>query len=135
MVDQQTAALRARRPRRGAFAGSRRAWFHTAGVDDRDGDHRHSCRFRRSHVREQCKTAIDSYTIDKQKAPQSLDDLVQSGYLKSIPKDPITNRTDTWMPVTSDTLSTIDQSDQGGIDDVHSGAQQTGTDGSSYNTW
>ncbi len=81
------------------------------------------------------RTAIDSYTIDKEKAPQTLDDLVQAGYLKVMPTDPMTHRSDTWMPAQSDTLSTIDQTDQGGIDDVHSGAQQTATDGSSYNTW
>lgn len=43
------------------------------------------------------RTAIDSYTVDKEKAPQSLEDLVQAGYLKSIPIDPITNRNDTWI--------------------------------------
>ena len=79
--------------------------------------------------------AIDSYTVDKQKAPQTLDDLVTSGYLKAIPQDPITGRTDTWMPVTSDVLSSVDETDSGGIDDVHSGAQQTGTDGKAYSTW
>jgi general secretion pathway protein G len=80
------------------------------------------------------RTAIGSYTVDKQKAPQSLEDLVSGGYLKAIPKDPITGRTDTWITAQSDTLSTVDQT-QGGIDDVHSGAQVTATDGSSYNTW
>ena len=45
------------------------------------------------------RTAIDSYTVDKQKAPQTLDDLVQAGYLKAMPKDPITQRTDTWVAV------------------------------------
>jgi general secretion pathway protein G len=80
------------------------------------------------------RDAIDSYTVDKGKAPQSLDDLVQSGYLRAMPKDPFTNRTDTWMPTESDSLSTTDQT-QSGIDDVHSGAQLTATDGSSYNTW
>jgi general secretion pathway protein G len=80
------------------------------------------------------RTAIGSYTVDKQKAPQSLEDLVSGGYLKAIPKDPITGRTDTWITAQSDTLSTEDQT-QGGIDDVHSGAQVTATDGSSYNTW
>lgn len=79
--------------------------------------------------------AIDSYTVDKQKAPQTLDDLVTSGYIKAIPKDPITGRTDTWVPVTSDVLSSVDETDSGGIDDVHSGAQQTGTDGKAYDTW
>ena len=79
--------------------------------------------------------AIDSYTVDKQKAPQALDDLVQSGYLKSMPSDPFTRRSDTWVPSQSDVLSTVDQTDSGGISDVHSGAQLTAADGSSYNTW
>jgi len=80
------------------------------------------------------RTAIDSYTVDKEKAPQSLDDLVQAGYLKSIPKDPITSATDTWITGQSDTLTDINET-QGGIDDVHSGAQSLATDGTSYNTW
>jgi len=80
------------------------------------------------------RQAIDSYTVDKQKAPQSLDDLVQSGYLKVMPIDPFTHRSDTWMPVQSDTLSTLDQT-ASGIDDVHSGSQETAIDGTSYNTW
>lgn len=80
------------------------------------------------------RQAIDSYTVDKEKAPQSLDDLVQSGYLKAVPVDPMTGRDDTWMPDTSDTLMDIDQT-AGGINNVHSGAQGVSTDGSSYNTW
>jgi general secretion pathway protein G len=80
------------------------------------------------------RTAIDSYTVDKQQAPQTLDDLVQAGYLKTMPVDPFTKRSDTWVPVQDDTLSTIDQT-QSGIDDVHSGAQLTASDGTSYNTW
>ena len=81
------------------------------------------------------RVAINSYTVDKQKAPQSLEDLVQAGYLKAVPKDPFTGRTDTWQPVQSDMLSSVDQTDSGGMDDVHSGAQLTAMDGSSYNTW
>ena len=80
------------------------------------------------------RTAIGSYTVDKQKAPQTLEDLVTAGYLKAIPKDPITGRTDTWTTAQSDMMSTVDQTDSG-IDDVHSGAQLTATDGTSYNTW
>src|ERR1700761_522379 len=79
------------------------------------------------------RQAIDSYTVDKAKAPQSLDALAQAGYLKSMPVDPFTHRSDTWMPVQDDTLSSIDQTDSG-IDDVHSGAQQTASDGTSYST-
>jgi general secretion pathway protein G len=81
------------------------------------------------------RDAIGSYTVDKQKAPQSLDDLVTAGYLKAIPVDPFTKRNDTWTTSQSDTLSSVDQTDSGGIDDVHSGAQMTGFDGTSYNTW
>jgi len=80
------------------------------------------------------RSAIDSYTVDKEKAPQGLDDLVQAGYLKSIPKDPITNASDTWITGQSDTLTDINET-QGGIDDVHSGAQNLASDGTSYNTW
>ena len=80
------------------------------------------------------RRAIDSYTVDKQKAPQSLDDLVRAGYLKTMPVDPFTHRSDTWIPVQSDTLNSIDQTEPG-IDDVHSGAQLVGSDGTSYNTW
>jgi len=80
------------------------------------------------------RQAIDSYTVDKAKAPQSLDDLVQAGYLKSMPVDPFTHRSDTWLPATEDTNMSLDQTETG-IDDVHSGAQQTASDGTSYNTW
>jgi general secretion pathway protein G len=80
------------------------------------------------------RRAIDSYTVDKQKAPQSLEDLVQAGYLKSMPVDPFTHRSDTWVPAQSDVLSSVDQTEPG-IDDVHSGAQLVGSDGTAYNTW
>jgi general secretion pathway protein G len=80
------------------------------------------------------RSAIDSYTMDKQKAPQSLDDLVQEGYLKVIPKDPMTQATDSWVTDVSDSLHTLDQTDPG-IDDVHSGSQETGSDGQAYSTW
>jgi general secretion pathway protein G len=80
------------------------------------------------------RAAIDSYTVDKQKAPQTLDDLVQSGYLKVMPVDPFTLRSDTWVPAQEDTLMSLDQT-ASGIDDVHSGAQMSASDGTAYNTW
>jgi len=80
------------------------------------------------------RTAIDSYTADKQKAPQSLDDLITDGYLKSVPEDPMTKSKDTWVTDTSDALSSVDQTDPG-IADVHSGSEETGSDGQPYNTW
>jgi general secretion pathway protein G len=80
------------------------------------------------------RAAIDSYTMDKQKAPQSLDDLVQSGYLREIPVDPMTQSTDTWVPDTSDAMYSLDESESG-IDDVHSGSDEPGSNGQPYNTW
>jgi general secretion pathway protein G len=78
--------------------------------------------------------AIDSYTADKEKAPQSLDDLVQGGYLKKLPVDPMTHSDSTWVPATDDTLENIDQTDPG-INDVHSGSSDTGSDGQPYSGW
>jgi general secretion pathway protein G len=80
------------------------------------------------------RSAIDSYTMDKQKAPQSLDELVQEGYLKAIPDDPMTKSRETWNTDISDSLHTLDQTDPG-IDDVHSGSQETGSDGQPYSAW
>jgi general secretion pathway protein G len=92
---------------------------------------------REAVLREDLQTmrmAIDSYTMDKQKAPQSLDDLVQDGYLKVIPEDPMTHGKDTWVTDTSDTMSSVDETEPG-INDVHSGSDETGSDGQPYNTW
>jgi len=80
------------------------------------------------------RAAIDSYTMDKQKAPQSLDDLVQDGYLKVIPEDPMTHSKDTWVTDTSDAMYSLDQTEPG-IDDVHSGSQDAGSDGQPYSSW
>ena len=80
------------------------------------------------------RSAIDSYTMDKQKAPQSLEDLITDGYLKSIPEDPFTRTKDTWVTDTSDSMHSLDQTDPG-IDDIHSGSQDTGSDGQPYSTW
>ena len=80
------------------------------------------------------RAAIDSYTMDKQKAPQSLDDLVQEGYLKVIPEDPMTHSTSSWVTDTSDAMHSLDETDSG-VDDVHSGSDEAGSDGQPYNTW
>ncbi len=80
------------------------------------------------------RKAIDSYTVDKQKAPQTLDDLVTAGYLKSIPVDPITRRSDTWLTAQDDAMYDLNQTDPG-ITNVHSGAQELAMDGTSYSTW
>ncbi len=80
------------------------------------------------------RAAIDSYTMDKQKAPQSLDDLVTDGYLKVVPEDPMTHGKDTWVTNTSDNMYSLDETEPG-IDDVHSGSEDTGSDGQPYSSW
>lgn len=80
------------------------------------------------------RSVIDQYTLDKQKAPQSLQDLVDSGYLKTLPLDPFTNSRDSWIPVTDDSVMSPDQS-QPGIIDVHSGSEQKSSEGSAYSSW
>ena len=80
------------------------------------------------------RQAIDSYTMDKEKAPESLDDLVQSGYLKVIPIDPMTHTNATWVTANDDTLMSVDQT-ASGIGDVHSDSGETGTDGKPYSSY
>lgn len=81
------------------------------------------------------RDAIGSYTVDKEKAPQTLDDLVTGGYLRAIPKEPFANSTDCWITTQSDVLGSIDETDSGGIYDVHSCTQKTAMDGSEYSSW
>ena len=82
------------------------------------------------------RTLISQYTLDKQKAPQSLEDLVSAQYLKQIPVDPMTGAADWTADQTpEDMISSPDQQDEGGIDDVHSSSTQIGTTGTAYNTW
>lgn len=80
------------------------------------------------------RQCIDQYTQDKNKAPQSLDDLVSAGYLHALPKDPFTESNQTWEPVMDDSIQQLGQSEPG-IVDVHSGSKLTATDGTAYNTW
>jgi general secretion pathway protein G len=80
------------------------------------------------------RSSIDQYTLDKQKAPQSLEDLVSAGYIKAVPKDPMTNAADTWVTVQEDSLMAIDQTAPGVVD-VHSGSNITSSEGSVYSTW
>jgi len=80
------------------------------------------------------RQAIDQYTQDKNKAPQSLDDLVTAGYLHALPKDPFTSTTESWQPVQEDLVETPDQTEPG-ITDVHSGSNLTSSEGTAYSSW
>ena len=77
---------------------------------------------------------IDQYTIDKQKPPQTLDDLVEAGYLRGgIPADPFTGRNDTWKTDTEDVP--ISEQTGPGLVDVHSGSEENSLDGTPYSSW
>jgi len=75
----------------------------------------------------QLRSVIDQYTLDKTTAPQSLDDLVSAGYLRAVPKDPLTGEAN-WQVDQCETYMSVDQSATG-ICDVHSAA------GEPYSTW
>jgi general secretion pathway protein G len=80
------------------------------------------------------RSLISQYTLDKQKAPQSLEDLVQGGYIKQIPIDPFTGKNDTWTVDQEDYTLSADQQDTG-ITDVHSGSSLISTTGNAYSSW
>ena len=80
------------------------------------------------------RTVIDEYTYDKQKAPQDLRDLVDAGYLRSIPVDPMTGRADTWRVIMEDSLASVNQSEPG-IYQVLSGSTNKSLEGTSYSEW
>jgi general secretion pathway protein G len=83
----------------------------------------------------QLRSLISQYTLDKQKAPQSLEDLVSGGYIKQLPNDPMTGTNSSWtVEQEEDTISSPDQQESG-ISDVHSGSTAASTDGTAYNTW
>ncbi len=82
---------------------------------------------------QEMRKAIDNFTMDKQAAPQSLDDLVPQ-YLHTIPTDPITTNKD-WTPVVDSVVLTPDQASSG-ITDVHSSSDKVSPfENTPYNTW
>ncbi len=80
------------------------------------------------------RTVIDEYTFDKQKAPQTLQDLVDQGYLRAVPVDPITGSDQTWKLIIEDSVTSVSQTDPG-IFDVRSGSDQKSLEGTPYSDW
>jgi general secretion pathway protein G len=94
-------------------------------------------RTKEAALRQQLSTLrqlIDEYTVDKQKAPQALEDLVSGGYLKELPTDPFTGNNTSWHADTDESLQGPDQTESG-IVDVHSGSGGTSLDGTPYSAW
>ena len=79
------------------------------------------------------RNAIDEYSYDKQKAPQQLSDLVSDGYLRDVPKDPITGNND-WKIIMEDASSSVDSSEPG-IFDIRSESPKTSLEGTPYSEW
>jgi general secretion pathway protein G len=80
------------------------------------------------------RQAIDNYTMDKQAAPQSLEDLVQAGYLRKVPVDQITGAAD-WVPQYDSVVLSPDQSSTGMVD-VHSNSPRVSPfENTPYNEW
>jgi general secretion pathway protein G len=80
------------------------------------------------------RTVIDEYTYDKQKAPQSLRDLVEAGYLRQVPVDPFTGSSETWQIIMEDAMTSANQTEPG-IFDVRSGSDKRALDGTPYAEW
>jgi general secretion pathway protein G len=80
------------------------------------------------------RTVIDEYTFDKKKAPQTLTDLVNEGYLRAVPLDPITRSDQTWRIIMEDAVTQVDQT-QAGIFDVRSGSDLKSLEGTLYSEW
>ncbi len=80
------------------------------------------------------RQAIDNYTLDKEAAPQSLEDLESAGYLRSVPTDPITHAKD-WRTEFKDVVLSPDQSTTG-LTDVHSNSEAVSPfEGTPYSSW
>src|SRR5437867_13407653 len=81
------------------------------------------------------RRVIDQYTADKKKSPQSLQDLVDAGYFRQLPEDPITRSNSTWQVVSGSSISSPEQTESG-IVDVHSGSTAISpSEGTPYNQW
>jgi general secretion pathway protein G len=80
------------------------------------------------------RQSIDNYTLDKQAAPQSLDDLAQAGYLRRVPVDPMTGAPD-WVPQYDSVVLSPEQSSTGLVD-IHSNSSRVSPfENTPYNEW
>jgi general secretion pathway protein G len=75
------------------------------------------------------RDAIDKHYADKEHYPENLAALVEGKYLRRVPVDPLTGRSDSWVLVPPENKSL------GGVFDIRSGASGRATDGSAYASW
>ena len=81
------------------------------------------------------RDVIDQYFTDKGKYPATLEDLVEAGYIRKVPVDPITGSSDSWQLEMAEMGEDEGEDAAGGIYDVHSGASGTALDGTNYSEW
>jgi len=82
----------------------------------------------------QMRRAIDAYFADHGKYPESLQELVEAKYLRDIPRDPFTNVQDSWEAVPP-TPTIEGEVAEGGVEDVRSGSDLMGLNGTPYREW
>ncbi len=78
------------------------------------------------------RTVLDQHYADQGIYPQSLEALVEAGYLRHIPTDPFTKTADSWRIVIEENA---DDEEAGGVFDIHSGSDETASDGKLYSEW
>jgi len=78
------------------------------------------------------RSLLDQYAADKQKLPQSLEELVTAGYMREIPKDPVTGQADWTVTTGDDPNSTAGEQ---GVTDVHSASGDVSSEGTPYSEW
>ena len=78
------------------------------------------------------RSLIDQYAADKGRLPQSLDDLVTSGYMREVPIDPFTGQKD-WAITTGEDPNSSEG--EQGMTDVHSASAEVSTEGTAYSEW
>ncbi|MCB1049959.1 MAG: prepilin-type N-terminal cleavage/methylation domain-containing protein [Acidobacteria bacterium] len=81
------------------------------------------------------RLTLDAYHQDKGHFPDSLQTLVDEGYLREMPLDPVTKSHDSWVPVFEENYGDEDSSYEPGLWDIHSGSEETALDGTPYNEW
>ena len=80
------------------------------------------------------RQAIDQFTLDKQRSPTGLEELVSADYMRALPTDPMTNQKD-WVPQYEDVVLSADQTSTG-ISNVHSASDRVSPfDGTAYSSW
>ncbi len=82
----------------------------------------------------QMRRALDGYFADHVRYPDSLEELVESKYLRNIPRDPFTQSSETWELV-APTPTLEGEIAEGGVEDVRSGSDLVGLNGTPYREW